>query len=121
MMRRTFAALALVCACACDGQQYVSPDTLALVITNVTKEDAHVTRVNRCHYVPVLLGSQVKARYSVEEGLHATITITRDTRSVVFDDDGTDLGPLDEEDPNLEYRGRRFSVVFRSDCTPDDR
>lgn len=118
MILRSFAALTLVLACACDGQQYVSPDTLALVITN---DSTGVQRVNRCHYVPVLLGSQVKARYLVEDGLHATITITRDTTSVVFDDAGLDLGPLDEAEPRLDYRGQSFFIALRPGCTPDDR
>ena len=116
MMPRSF-ALAMLLACACDGQQYVSPETVALVITN---DDTNVQRVNRCHYVPVLLGSQVKARYRVEDGLHATITVTRDGPSVVFDDDGRDLGPLDEDDPRLDYQGQSFTISLRPDCTPPD-
>jgi hypothetical protein len=71
--------------------------------------------------VPVLLGSQVKARYLVEDDLHATLTITRDELSVVFDDAGRELGSLDEEAPPLEYHGQSFTSELRPDCAPDDR
>ena len=58
---------------ACEDRQYVSPDTVSLSITN---DDTGVERVNRCNFIPVLLGSEVKARYQVEGDLKATLTIT---------------------------------------------
>lgn len=116
MTPRSFIS-ALLVVCACDGQQYVSPETVALVVTN---DGTNVQRVNRCHYVPVLLGSEVKARYRVEDGLHVTITVTRDGPSLAFDDDGRDLGPFDELEPQLEYRSQSYTIALRPDCTPDD-
>ncbi|HYQ26451.1 MAG TPA: hypothetical protein VER04_04505, partial [Polyangiaceae bacterium] len=66
------------------SQGYVSPDTVALVITAA---GSSAQRVNRCHYVPVLLGSRDRARYSVDDQLHATIDLTRDKVTVLFEDE----------------------------------
>jgi hypothetical protein len=71
---------------ACDGTQYVSPDTVAL---SITKDSSGGERVYACNYVPVLLGSEVKSRYVVEGDVKATLTVTRDSCSVVFE--GTEV------------------------------
>jgi hypothetical protein len=71
---------------ACDGQQYVSPDTVRL---SVSDEDREL--VSRCHFIPVLLGSQVKARYRVDEALRVTVTITRDEIEVSYDSGESEL------------------------------
>lgn len=105
---------------ACDGQQYVSPDTVQLVIT---KGGSPPELVNRCNYMPVLLGSTVKARYVVEDDLKATLTITHDAVTVSFDGaadtfrvsaaelaEGTQTAP----DPPAGY-----TVELSSDCVPD--
>lgn len=76
--------LAGVFLLGCDGQQYVSPATVGLVVT----DDATARqRVNRCHYVPVLLGSQIKFRYEVDGDLSATLTLTRRDLQVDFEPD----------------------------------
>jgi hypothetical protein len=106
---------------ACDGQQYVSPDTVQLVIT---KDSSSLRLVDRCNYVPVLLGSTVKARYVVEDDLKATLTITPDAVTVDFDgaadtfkvsaaklDDGTQTAP----DPPAGY-----TVELSPACTPEE-
>jgi hypothetical protein len=106
---------------ACDGQQYVSPDTVHLVIT---KDGSTRELVNRCNYVPVLLGSTVKARYEVDDELKATLTITHDAVTVGFDGvadtfkvsaaelaDAAQLAP----DPPAGY-----TVELSPGCTPDE-
>ena len=106
---------------ACDGQQYVSPDTVQLVIT---KDSSSLRLVDRCNYVPVLLGSTVKARYAVEDDLKATLTIKPDAVTVDFDGaadtfkvsaaelaDGTQTAP----DPPAGY-----TVELIPGCTPDE-
>jgi hypothetical protein len=106
---------------ACDGQQYVSPDTVHLVIT---KDGSTRELVNRCNYVPVLLGSTVKARYEVDDDLKATLTITHDAVTVGFDGvadtfkvsaaelaDAAQFAP----DPPAGY-----TVELSPGCTPDE-
>ncbi|HXK18240.1 MAG TPA: hypothetical protein VNG33_10585, partial [Polyangiaceae bacterium] len=65
----------------CDGQQYVSPDTVAL---SITKDSTSSERVSQCNYVPVLLGGEVDATYDVDGFFQATISITRDSITVAF-------------------------------------
>lgn len=110
---------------SCDDPQYVNAYTVALIITNDT---TGVQRVNRCHYVPVLLGSEVKARYLVEDQLRATISLTRDDVSVLFEDSGTEVSTFvvdsDEFAEDTEIAAADappgFSAALRSPCTPDD-
>jgi hypothetical protein len=115
------ALLGVLWLSACDGQQYVSPETVQLVIV---KEGSARELVNRCNYVPVLLGSTVKARYVVEDELKATLTITHDRVTVGFDGAAdtfrvavTDLadGALFAPDPPAGY-----TVELSRGCTPDD-
>jgi hypothetical protein len=113
-------ALALV---GCDGQQYVSPDTVELSIT----DDSNLELVNRCHYIPVLLGSQVKARYRIEDERRVTITITRDEIALEYDSGESELvAPQELEDlgsgESLELQNTPSTYTARltPHCTPDD-
>jgi hypothetical protein len=108
-------------ASACDGQQYVSPDTVQLV---VTKDGSTRELVNRCNYMPVLLGSVVKARYVVEDDLKATLTITRDAAVVSFDDvaepfraSASELAAGVQSAPNPPTG---YTVDLSSGCTPPE-
>ncbi|RYZ10285.1 MAG: hypothetical protein EOO73_01545 [Myxococcales bacterium] len=112
-------------ALGCDDPQYVNPDTVALVVTN---DSTGIQRVNRCHYVPVLLGSQVKARYVVEDELRATITLTRDELSLLFEDGGAPVAGLTSPSLNFAEEARElmesppegFTVELVSPCTPQE-
>jgi len=106
---------------ACDSQDYVNPPTVQLVIA---KESSTLELVNRCNYMPVLLGSTVKARYVVEDELRATLTITHDAVTVDFDGaadtftvSATELaeGPQSAPDPPGGY-----TVDLSLGCTPDE-
>lgn len=110
----------------CDGRQYVSPDTVGLVITN---DETGVTRVNRCNYIPVLLGSRIQWRYTIEGDLKATVTITRAEIEVTFEGDSGEaqpftLRPKDFEDEATSFTADNppagYTVRLSSDCTPDD-
>ena len=117
------ALLGALCLVACDGQQYVSPDTLAL---GISKDSTGTERVNRCNYVPVLLGDKVESRYVVEGDIKATLTITRDSFTVAFEGTrdpvdpfvvpATDLkdGPQTAPTPPPGY-----TVTLSLGCTPD--
>lgn len=119
------AALGGLFVSACDDPQYVDPDTVALVVTN---DATHVERVNRCHYVPVLLGSEVKARYLVEDELRATITVTREDVSVLFEEAGADVASFVVDSDEFSGAANEvapdpppgYTVTLRSPCTPDD-
>jgi len=117
--------LALV-VLGCNEQQYVSPDTVSLVISN---DSSGEMLVNRCNFIPVLLGSQVKARYVVESDLRATITITREEVEVTFQDPGRDHEPFlvpaetfEEGDVTLQADSPPdgYTVTLSTPCTPDD-
>jgi hypothetical protein len=109
----------------CDGQQYVSPDTVALVITN---DATGVTRVNRCNYVPVLLGGQVKFRYVVERDIKATITITRAAVDVTFEGDAGEASPFHVATKEIDTDSTHYAdsppdgytVALQGGCAPDD-
>lgn len=127
MIRRL--ALVVVAAlglCACDGQQYVSPDTVLLTVSN---DETGIMRVNRCNYVPVLLGSEVKARYGVEDDIKVTITITREEVEVAFQDPNRDHDPFvvaaeDFEDNDsgvdIDDTPAGYTARLSSGCTPDE-
>ena len=126
MKRAIWICLCGVGLAACDGQQYVSPDTVGLVITD---DETDAVRVDRCNYVPVLLGSQVKWRYEIQGDLKATITITRAKIEVTFEgDDGEaepfTISPKDFEDGDTtfvaDYPPDGYTVRLSSGCTPDD-
>lgn len=115
---------AAVAALACDGQQYVNADTVALVVTDETTQ---LQRVNRCHYVPVLAGSRIVFRYEIDDELRTTLAVTRDEVRVTFEPDGAaDLFAVDAEDLGEDERftaeappsGYRVELV--AGCTPDD-
>lgn len=116
----------------CQDQQYVSPDTVRLSITD-TRATPMLERVNRCNYIPVLLGDMVKTRYVVNADLKAVIAITRENVTVSFEgvlpDDEVlpEPWPVDSSkfrdkmgreslDPPLE----NFDVVLTSPCVVDD-
>jgi hypothetical protein len=122
----------LYCACilavcgapglACDGQQYVSPDTVGL---SVTKDSTGKELVNRCNYVPVLLGGEVKSRYVVEGELKATLTVTRDSFSVVFEGAANEIEPfvvpaadVREASQLAPNPPKGYTVTLSSGCTP---
>jgi len=107
----------------CDGQQYVSPDTVELSITNAD----NLELVNHCHYIPVLLGSQVKARYRIEDERRVTITITRDEIQLEYDSGESELVTPQEleelpsgDSHELQNTPSEYSARLTPHCTPDD-
>jgi hypothetical protein len=125
MKSAKIAGLVGVLTLGCDDPQYVSPDTVALIVTN---DSTGVERVNRCHYVPVLLGSQDKARYLVQDELRATMTLTRDDVRVVFEDAGDTVASLVVESRQFASEAQLtaedpppgFRVELVSPCEPDE-
>ena len=111
--------------CGCDGQQYVGADTVELLITN---DATTLQRVKRCNNIPILLGSEVKARYVVESDLSTTITITRDQVEVTFQDPGRSHEPFVVPAQDFEGGVSRlaetppdgYTVELSSPCTPND-
>jgi hypothetical protein len=109
----------------CQGQQYVNPETVALIVKN---DSTGMERVNRCNYVPVLLGSQVKVRYVVEGDLKATISVTRDNISVTFEGSSDTLAPfeitpkhlMEQKSATDDMPPAGYSVDLASGCTPED-
>lgn len=124
-MKRIIFASSLLLTLACDDTQYVNPDTVALIVTNDT---TGVERVNRCHYIPVLLGSQVKSRYLVEDDLRVTITLTRDELDLLFEDGGARVASVTVPSPQFADEAREvvasptdgFTVQLASPCTPPE-
>jgi hypothetical protein len=114
-----FGALALG---GCDGQQYVSPDTVLLTVSHdVTGSKV----VEGCNYVPVLLGSQIQTRYVIDDGLAASLSITRAQAIVTFT--GADVEPFRVTTKELEsgavvddHPPDGFSVELSSGCVPED-
>lgn len=98
----------------CQDQQYVSPDTVSLSITN---KDTGVERVNRCNYIPMLLGGQVKARYVVEDDLKATITINREHVTLSYEGSG-DL-PAPWVLSSKFFEEKNTCTQGQDDCDPD--
>ncbi len=118
-------ALALLSLTACEDQRYVNPGTVRLTISS---DKNGSTLVDSCHYVPVLLGSQVEARYDVDADLAASLTITRSELTVTFS--GAAAGaPAFRADPKnfvadsvtvAEDPPPGYSVELRPGCTPDE-
>lgn len=114
--------VAAVLTLGCDGQQYVSPDTVALVIAEDSTRTEHV---NRCHFIPVLLGSRVNARYRVDEQLLANIDVTRDQVAVFFEGSVDPVPVFRVESSELGDEAHKFadapppgySVELRSPCS----
>jgi hypothetical protein len=117
-------ALLACVALGCD-EQYASPDTVALVITD---DASNTQRVNRCHYVPILLGSRVSARYRVDAQLQASIDVTREQVTVFFEGGDSPSEPFELPASRFEGEAREidpappsgYSVELRSPCAPDD-
>jgi hypothetical protein len=114
MSFRVFSALpiAFVLLLGCQDQQYVSPDTANLSITNL---DTGIERVNRCNFIPVLLGNQVKSRYVVEGSLKAVISLTRDKVTVSFEGEASLPEPWTVESTKF-----REKFAESSDTPPDN-
>ena len=121
LARCGLATLALVAA-ACDGQQYVSPDTVALSIGT----EAGASRLNACQYIPVLLGSRSVSHYTVDGRLEVTLDVTRDEISVSFAGVGQGVEPFrvpsarfedsaSEKDPSPPVG---YTVELLSPCAP---
>lgn len=108
---------ALLCS-ACDGEQYVDPETVQLIITDTS---SGMDRVNRCNYVPVLQGSRVVFRYEIEDGLKATLVATRDEITVGFEPpDGTEPFRITAEDlaANLDPEGGSLPEKYELELLP---
>jgi hypothetical protein len=115
----------------CTGQQYVSPDTVELSIKN---DSSKVLRVDRCNYVPILLGSEVKSRYVIEGDAKATLTITRDDITVSFESLTDAQGNAEEAEPfkvtakqlqtdmseSPTSPPSNYSVTLSLGCSPED-
>jgi hypothetical protein len=126
MKHNAFALLLAVSGAVvgCDEQQYVSPDTVALIVTD---DATNTQRVNRCLYIPVLLGGRVVFRYEVDAEVKALLVITRDEVTVSFEpeeaaepfsvdtDDLTETQRHEAESPPSGY-----TVELSAGCTPDD-
>jgi hypothetical protein len=115
------AALAL----SCVGTQYVEPETVRLVISS---DDTSSKLVDECHYVPVLLGSLVEARYPLDDALVATIRLSRSAVTVSFSGVDTSPAPFEVAPQDLRSDSSTladdppagYTVELRSGCTPDD-
>jgi hypothetical protein len=123
MTRFGFAAVMLACALpACDGQQYASPDTVRLLVTeHATDTDV----IDRCQYIPILLGSEVKSRYTIADDLKVTLEITRDDITLSYEPAGA-AEPFSE--PAESFEGQNsvtasgpedYTVELSSPCEPN--
>jgi hypothetical protein len=127
MMRPTLLSVCMLFGClelGCESQQYVDPDTVALI---VTESEGGRQRVNRCHYIPVLLGSQIKFRYEVDADIDVTLTITRDEVDVHFEGGGfsersvVDASDLtDMQTTAIDWASEQYVAELIAGCTPDD-
>jgi hypothetical protein len=116
------AAFALL---GCDGQQYVSPDTVLLTVSHdVTGSKL----LERCNYVPVLLGGRVDRHYVVDGALQATIALTRSDIVVTFQGAGDGFEPFHVAPKRLEdstsvvdeYSPTGYTAELSPGCVPDD-
>jgi hypothetical protein len=123
MQLRQLAVLGALALGGCDGQQYVSPDTVLLTVSHdVTGSKV----VEGCNYVPVLLGSQIQQQYVVEDGLQASVSITRSEIVVAFT--GADVARFRVATKELEGGAvvvdddppAGYSVELKSGCVPDE-
>lgn len=117
MMRRTafklLVTVLLVLSAGCEDRQYVNPDTVALSITN---RDTGRERLQRCNYIPVLLGSQIDARYAVEGAVNVSLSLTREHVIVSFDGAAAMPEPWIVE--SGEFHDREASVTLESAPQP---
>lgn len=124
--RVSLLVLAGLALCGCDGQQYVSPDTVALSV----RSDATGTELlSRCHFVPVLLGSRVKARYLIEDELSVVISLDRAQLELSYDEPGREYSSFSVPTPSFEEGATQieaadppdgYRVQLSSPCTPLD-
>ena len=91
---------------ACQDQQYVSPDTVALAIKNL---ETGAERVNACNYIPVLLGDRVANRYVIDGGFAVGIELTRD--AVVVSYEGEFGLPPAWQVESSSFRAKQASVL----------
>jgi hypothetical protein len=115
---------ALLAPLGCDGQQYVSPTTVRLLVTD---ESTSAVRVDDCDYVPVLLGSEVKSTYAVKGDLSATLTLTRDAVTLEFDGAPEQEAPFVIAPADIQRSGTSadnapsgYSVELGTACTPKE-
>lgn len=109
---------------ACLEEQYVSPDTVRL---QITESRTSRERVNQCLYVPVLLGSHDSASYALDGGLHARFDVTREEVVVTFDGTSEAVAPFRVESKRFEGSAHEvdpapptgYDVELSSPCTPD--
>jgi hypothetical protein len=101
-------------ALACQDQQYVSPDT---VLLSITDKSTDIELVHRCNYVPILLGGEVKARYVVDGDLKATIDIDREHVTLSYEGSG-DL-PQPWSLSSKLFEGENTCTQGQDDCDPD--
>ena len=116
------AAIVALFALGCDGQQYVSPETVALVIST----EGGAQRLNDCRYIPVLLGSRSSSHYTIDSRLEVRLDITREEIDVSFASVGEELEPF--RVPSSLFEGSAteeapapptgYTVALRSPCTP---
>lgn len=117
-------ALGATLALGCDGRQYVSPDTVALIVTDAA---TNMQRVNRCQYIPVLAGSHIVFRYEVDDELKTVLAISRNEVRVTFEPEGAaDPFEVDAEDLtesqsfSVDSPPSGYEVELIAGCTPDD-
>jgi hypothetical protein len=116
--------LAVLALAGCDGQQYVSPDTVAL---SVTSDETGSDLLSHCDFVPVLPGAEVTSSFVVDPPLSATLSITRSSVSVTFE--GTAPGtPPFVVAAAVVQQGKQiapeppagYTVTLSPGCTPSE-
>lgn len=125
MQLRHLLLLAALAVLGCEGQQYVSPDTVLLTIKHDVSGSA---LIEGCSYVPVLLGGQVQKRYFADDDLSAIITLTRSDIVVTYQGaagDGIEPFPvttrrLEVGDIDAEFPPSGYTVNLSSGCTPEE-
>lgn len=119
-------------AFGCQGQQYVSPDTVQLSVSDASV-DPPIERVSHCHYIPVLLGDQIQGRYRVTGELDAVMLLTRERVTISFEGEsaGGEAPPPPWVVPSSVFRDKRaraepstqpagLELALMSPCVPED-
>lgn len=122
-----FALLLFSAGAGCEGQHYVDAQTVSISVTRDSTPVALLMR--RCHYVPVLLGSEVRARHVVDDQLAFELRATQHEVVVSFEGaEDADAGVrVDAEDLSDDFAqefpitsaGVRYTVGIESPCDPD--